>query len=157
MQFHFAIFILFCFFFNQSLHSMMLSSNSPVSHYVSVIHLDESDSYMRTYTQHTYTNKMYKTIKCLPSLIQINQKDSVVSETCYSVSCWHRYNKSEHIINERVKRFVHECSPRQVRHGFQFIINKQLWQHKEESECINAIYHRIYAPRIPTIIQYNLN
>jgi len=86
----------------------------------------------------------------LPSLIQVNKEDRVVPETRYSMSRRHRYNESEHIVDERIESFIHKCSPWHMRHGFQFVIHKQLRQHKEESECINAIHQGIYAPRIPT-------
>lgn len=62
---------------------------------------------------------------------------------------WHCNNESEYVINERVKRLIHECSPRERRYRPQSVVNKQLWQHEEESKRIDTIDDAVKKPRVP--------
>ena len=42
--------------------------------------------------------------ECLPSLVEVNNENNVVSETGQTVGGWHHDNESKHIIDECVKR-----------------------------------------------------
>lgn len=50
----------------------------------------------------------------LPSLVQVNEKDRIVSEASNSMSGWHRNDKRKNIVDESVECFVHKCFPRQM-------------------------------------------
>ena len=42
----------------------------------------------------------------LPSLVEVNEKDYVVSETGQSVGGWHGDDEGEHVVNERSEGLV---------------------------------------------------
>lgn len=44
----------------------------------------------------------------LPSLVQINKKHDIISETSDSVGSWHGNNKRENVIDESVESLVNE-------------------------------------------------
>lgn len=73
-------------------------------------------------------------------MVQIYQKDDIVSETSQSVRRGHRNYERKDVVDERVKRFICECAPRQRSHRFQTIIDEQLGQHKQESKGVHAVY-----------------
>lgn len=52
----------------------------------------------------------------------------------------HGDDKGENIIDKCIERLVHERTPWKRCHRFQFVINKQLRQHKQESERVHAIH-----------------
>ncbi len=41
--------------------------------------------------------------ECLPSLVEVDEKDNIISETCQPMSCWHGDYESKYVIYERVE------------------------------------------------------
>lgn len=76
-----------------------------------------------------------------PSLIQIDYKYNVITETGQPMSGWHCDNERKDIIDKRIECFVHKGTPWQRGNRFQFIIDKQLWQHKQKTERIDTVHH----------------
>lgn len=56
---------------------------------------------------------------------------------------WHCYYEREHIVNERIERFVHKRTPRQCSNRFQFIIDEQLRQHEQKTKRVHPIHQRV--------------
>ena len=61
----------------------------------------------------------------------------------------HCDDKGKDIINECVEGFVHECSPWEVGDCLQLVVQKELWQHEEESKGIDTIDTAVDEPRVP--------
>lgn len=43
---------------------------------------------------------------CVPSLVEVNEKHHIVSETGQSVGCWHGDDEGEHIVNKGIERLT---------------------------------------------------
>lgn len=56
-----------------------------------------------------------------------------VSEASYSVHHRHLDDKGKQVIDERVQGLVGEHPPREVGHGLHFVVNEQLWRHRDEA------------------------
>ena len=64
----------------------------------------------------------------------------------------HLHDKGEQIVDERVERLVREDFPGKMGHGFQFVVEIELWQHKKETEGVNAIDGALDGPAIPGLV-----
>jgi hypothetical protein len=62
----------------------------------------------------------------------------VITETDYSVSSRHTGDKGKEIIIKCIECIIHEGLPGQIRHWLQFVVDKQLRQHEQESKGIHS-------------------
>jgi len=69
-----------------------------------------------------------------PSLVQKYAENNIVAEAADPIQGWHFYHKCKDIVDERVQEFVRQHTPRKMRNALQFVINKQLRRHHDESE-----------------------
>jgi hypothetical protein len=56
-----------------------------------------------------------------------------IAQASNSIECGHLYYESENIINESVESLVGHHAPRQMGYRFEFIVNKELRCHHNES------------------------
>lgn len=75
------------------------------------------------------------------AIYQINEKYDVITETGDSMSGWHCYYKCEYVVDKCIEGLIHECTPRQCGYRFHFIVDEQLRQHEQKSECVDTVYH----------------
>ena len=87
---------------------------------------------------------MCSTMGHLPSLVQINTKQHIISEHCNSVRCWHSDDKCKHIINESV-----ECLRNIMNLGW-----LSIWEYQLQ---ILYLSHYDTHPRITLIFFHNQN
>jgi hypothetical protein len=73
-----------------------------------------------------------------PSLVQVNYKDHVVSETAKSVHGGHRNDETKQVVYYSVEELVEKRIFWHVFYRFESIVNVQLRRHLYESEEINS-------------------
>ena len=56
-----------------------------------------------------------------------------ISEAAQSVQCRHLDHKCKQVIDEGVESLVRHHTPRQVGHRLEFVVDKQLWGHHDET------------------------
>lgn len=93
-------------------------------------------------------------VKYIPSLIQVDKEDQIVAEAGDSMSGGHSDDKGEHVVYESIKGLVHKSTPWKRGHGAQTVVDEQLRQHEEETECVNAVHCAVQRPRIPSAKEY---
>ena len=64
----------------------------------------------------------------------------------------HRYRERKHVVDERVKGFIHEGTPRQMRDGFQLVVYIQLRRHSDKSEYVHPVRGVSKEPRSPRAV-----
>lgn len=84
-----------------------------------------------------------------PPLVQVNNKNEVISEAAQSVHRWHRDDEAEQVVNYRIKEFVHKGFGRQMVDGLEFIVDVQLRRHLNKTEQIDRAHQGVKYERIP--------
>ena len=72
------------------------------------------------------------------SLIEINNKDDVISEAADTVHGRHRDDETEEVVDDRVQESVEEGFAGHVLHAFQPVVYVQLRSHVDEAEGVDA-------------------
>ena len=66
------------------------------------------------------------------------EEQPTVPEASYTVHSGHFDDKGKHIIDEGIESFVGQHSPRQVSNRFQFVVDKQLWSHRDKTCALSV-------------------
>jgi len=71
-------------------------------------------------------------------LVEINNKNDVISEATESVQSWHGDDEAEEVVDDGVQETVEQSSARHVLNALEAIVDVQLRGHVDEAEGIDA-------------------
>lgn len=71
----------------------------------------------------------------LVALVEVDQKDHVVTQTADSVEHRHFDDKRKDVVDEGAGELVGEHTPRQMCNGFELVVNEKLRCHRDET-CV---------------------
>mmetsp|Transcript_4732 Transcript_4732/g.10320 ORF Transcript_4732/g.10320 Transcript_4732/m.10320 type:complete len:216 (+) Transcript_4732:492-1139(+) len=84
-----------------------------------------------------------------PPLVQKDGEHDVVTEAGHLVQCRHFDYESEEVVDEGVKRLVHEELPRQVSNRLEPVVDEELRRHHDEAAAVDEGDERLEQPRPP--------
>ena len=73
----------------------------------------------------------------LVALVEVDQKDHVVTQAADSVEHRHFDDERKDVVDEGAGELVGEHSPRQMRNGFQLVVDEKLRRHGNET-CLDG-------------------
>ena len=79
----------------------------------------------------------------LTSLVQVDDKDNIVSEATYSVHGRHLNDETKQVVNNCVQKSIGEGSCRHMLNTLQFVVDVQLGCHLNKSKDIDTAYKSI--------------
>ena len=73
-----------------------------------------------------------------PSLIEINNKNDIISEATEPVQSWHGDDEAEEVVDDGVQETVEQGSTRHVLDALETIVDVELRSHIDEAKCVDA-------------------
>jgi len=90
--------------------------------------------------------------RVFPLLVQIDEKNNIISKTWHSVHRRHTDDESKKIIDKCVNSTVCKPPPWQMFHRLLFIVDEQLWRHQSEAKRIDKGCWGLYKERPPRFV-----
>ena len=89
------------------------------------------------------------------SLVQVHEKDDIISKDAQSVHSWHFDDEGKKVVDKGVDKFIHQVSPWEPTYALQVVVDVQLWYHHSKTKGIYTSGKAGNEPRVPRNMHFS--